>query len=263
MDAGGLSASRVIVVRYISNAAQNSTDLVRCGYVTACGTGANSLGKAPGLTAATAVPAAPTVSAATVTGTATVCGGRKVRYSVPAITSTTVAAVTGYNWTFEGSVLHASQGTTYVIDSMDAGGLSASRVIVVRYISNAAQNTSDLVKCGYVTACGIGANSLGKAPGLTAALTSCPPPVAKVSAATNFGVNVYPNPSNGQFNVQLSGATSEAVNVRILDAQGRYIKAVRAAGNGVITLGSDLRAGSYLLEVRQGNNVKVTRVLKF
>jgi nucleoid-associated protein YgaU len=76
-------------------------------------------------------------------------------------------------------------------------------------------------------------------------------------------VNVYPNPSNGQFNVQLSGATSEAVNVRVLDAQGRYIKAVRSAGNGVITLGSDLKAGAYLLEVRQGNNVKVTRVLKF
>jgi hypothetical protein len=31
----------------------------------------------------------------------------------------------------------------------------------------------------------------------------------------------------------------------------------------VITLGSDLKAGSYLVEVRQGNNVKVTRVLKF
>ena len=158
-----------------------------------------------------------------------------------------------------GTGLHATLGVTYVIDS----GSLTSQKFVIRYLSNTAQNTSDLVSCAYTTDCGTGTRSAGKAPGLTAAISNCPPPTAKVSVPASFGVNVYPNPSNGQFNVQLSGATSEAVNVRILDAQGRYIKAVRSAGNGVITLGSDLKAGAYLLEVRQGNNVKTTRVMKF
>jgi len=371
MDAGGLSASRVIVVRYISNSAQATSDNVQCAYTTACGSSPNSAVKVPGLTAALAQPTAPAVTSAIKVSNE--CGGRRVRYSVPlsvgGATSATSAAITGYNWIFNGSGLHATLGTTYAIDSMDAGGLSASRVIVVRYLSNAAQVASDNVQCAYTTACGSSANSAVKVPGLTAALvtpvpaapvitlvsdvcgarvyrystatllssgtatapattayawsfigtlgsnavldsgsldgrvvrmrfssnaasaagdsarvalvsgcgtglnartklsnvakTGCPPPTAKVSAPAGFGVSVYPNPSQGEFNVQLSGATSEAVSVRILDAQGRYIKSVRTAANQVITLGSDLKAGAYLLEVRQGNNVKVTRVLKF
>ncbi|MBU6159422.1 MAG: T9SS type A sorting domain-containing protein [Bacteroidetes bacterium] len=37
---------------------------------------------------------------------------------------------------------------------------------------------------------------------------------------------------------------------------------MRSAPQGIITLGSELKSGVYLLEVRQGNNRQTTRILK-
>ena len=251
IDSGDIN-SRIIRVSYTSNAAAGA-DSVRVRYSSSCGYSNNKASKLSNT--ALNPPAAP--SAITITAvSANTCGARVYRYAAPALpaATATTGAATGYVWSFTGTL-----GANAVIDSGDAG----SRVILVRYTSNVAAGAGDSVRVRYTSGCGLSANKASKLSNL--ALANCPPPTTKVSApvAPSFGVNVYPNPSNGQFNVQLSGATSEVVNVRILDAQGRYIKAVRSAGNGVITLGSDLRAGSYLLEVRQGNNVKVTRVLKF
>ena len=250
IDSGDIN-SRIIRVSYTSNVAAGAGDSVRVRYASSCGYSNNKASKLSNT--ALNPPAAP--SAITITPvSATTCGARVYRYAAPTLplATTTTGAATGYVWSFTGTL-----GANATIDSGDAG----SRVILVRYTSNVAAGAGDSVRVRYTSGCGLSANKASKLSNL--ALANCPPPTAKVSAPASFGVNVYPNPSNGQFNVQLSGATSEVVNVRILDAQGRYIKAVRSAGNGVITLGSDLKAGSYLVEVRQGNNVKVTRVLKF
>ena len=48
-----------------------------------------------------------------------------------------------------------------------------------------------------------------------------------------------------------------------MDIQGRMIKEVRVAPYQIINLGTELKAGSYMLEVRQGNKVKSTRVVKY
>ena len=247
----GSATSQVIVVRFTSNSAAATGDSVRVCYNSGCGYGPNRASKLTNVV--TTVPLAPTGITVTPVS-ATTCGARVYRYAAPVLpaATATAAAATGYEWAFTGVL-----GANATIDSGDVN----SRIIRVRYTLNSAAATGDSVKVRYSSSCGY---SPYKAAKLTnTALTGCPPPVAKVAAPASFGVNVYPNPSNGQFNVQLSGATSEVVNVRILDAQGRYVKAVRSAGNGVITLGSDLKAGAYLLEVRQGNNVKTTRVLKF
>jgi len=247
----GSETSRVILVRYTSNAAAGAGDSVRVRYNSGCGYGPNKAAKLTNVV--TTAPIAPT--AVTITSVSpTACGARVYRYSAPALpaATATAAGATGYEWAFTGTL-----GANATIDSGDVN----SRTILVRYTLNSAAGAGDSVKVRYSSSCGYSPYKAAKLS--NTALAGCPPPVAKVAAPASFGVNVYPNPSNGQFNVQLTGATSEAVNVRVLDAQGRYIKAVRSAGNGVITLGSDLKAGAYLLEVRQGNNVKVTRVLKF
>ena len=178
----GDATSRVIVVLYTNNGASTSTDNVvfRYNYNNGCTYSTTPVKKAIGL------PVIPKPAAPTVTNTVlnnNVCGGRKVRYSVPLYTLTTTAAATGYNWSFNGTGLHASGN--YEIDSMDAGGLSASRVIVVRYISNAAQTTADLVTCAYTTACGNGATSTGKAPGLTAVLAQPAAPTVTNTVLNN------------------------------------------------------------------------------
>jgi len=41
------------------------------------------------------------------------------------------------------------------------------------------------------------------------------------------------------------------------------IKEVKVAPYQTINLGAELKSGSYILEVKQGNTLKTTRVMKF
>ena len=181
MDNRGLSSSSVIVVKYLIDIAASS-DSVRCAYKSSCGTGAVAKVKVP-LSTVLSQPAAPT-AVTTTTVVSNICGGRKVRYSVPqAPASTTTAPAIGYDWSFAGSTLHAGLGVSYIIDSMDASGLSSSRVIVVKYLSNVASN-ADSVRCAYKSACGTGAIAKAKVP-LNSALTTCRTVVTNNSNSSN------------------------------------------------------------------------------
>jgi hypothetical protein len=63
--------------------------------------------------------------------------------------------------------------------------------------------------------------------------------------------------------VQVITAGNEEVIVRVLDLQGRFIKSVKVASGKTLNIGSELKAGAYFIEVRQGREVKTTRVIKF
>ena len=76
-------------------------------------------------------------------------------------------------------------------------------------------------------------------------------------------VNVYPNPTTTDFKLQVITAGKEEISVRVLDVQGRFFKQLTIMPYQTINLGAELRAGAYMIEVRQGNVVKTTRVLKF
>jgi len=262
IDSGDVN-SRVIVVRYTSNAAGAAGDSVRVAYTSSCGNGLNRSLKLPN-TALTlpAAPASITVSNVSIT----TCGNRVYRYAAPVLTTAqltgtaTAAPITGYFWSFVGTL-----GANATIDSGDVN----SRVIVVRYTSNAAAATGDSVRVAYTSSCGNGLNKSLKLTNL--ALTNCPPsginqPVTKVTpvvAPSDMNVKVYPNPTTNNFNVQvLSGGTEMSV-VRVMDLQGRVLKTMQVSANETVNLGSDLRAGAYIVEVRQGKSVKTTRVLKF
>ena len=80
----------------------------------------------------------------------------------------------------------------------------------------------------------------------------------------NMEVKVFPNPSTVSFNllVQNSASTSN-VKVRVLDLQGRPIKSISVTPNQTITLGAEFKSGVYMLEVRDGDAVKVTRIVKY
>ena len=259
IDSGDVN-SRVIRVVFTSNSAAATGDSVRLAYTSSCGNGANKSLKLTN-TALTlpAAPASITVSNVSIT----TCGNRVYRYTAPVLTTAqlagtaTAAPITGYFWSFVGTL-----GANATIDS----GNVNSRVIVVRYTNNAAAATGDSVRVAYTSSCGNGANRSLKLTNL--ALANCPPavniPVAKVSpVATDMNVKVYPNPTTNNFNVQvLSGNTGMSV-VRVMDLQGRVLKTMQVSANETVNLGSDLRAGAYIVEVRQGKSVKTTRVLKF
>ena len=60
----------------------------------------------------------------------------------------------------------------------------------------------------------------------------------------------------------LSGVNGMAT-VKVMDMQGRVVKTTNINSNETISLGSELKSGTYFVEVRQGNQVKITRVMKF
>jgi len=256
IDSGDVN-SRIIVVSYTANPAAATGDSVRVRYTSGCG---NSLNKALKLTnTAVTVPAAP--ASITITPiTINVCGNRVYRYTAPALVgaTATAGAATGWLWSFTGTL-----GGNAVIDSGDVN----SRIIVVRYTINTAAATGDSVRVRYTSGCGNGLNKASKLS--NTALTNCPVitvnlPVTKVAPVrTDMNVKVYPNPTTNNFNVQVLSAGTEQSVVRVMDLQGRVLKTMSVSANETVNLGSDLRAGAYIVEVRQGNSVKTTRVLKF
>ena len=108
-------------------------------------------------------------------------------------------------------------------------------------------------------------------------LPACPPqeaPFVKSSIKTStipsdllteqLEVRVYPNPSVTTFKLNaISTNVNEVMHVRILDNLGREYKRMQMKSGETISFGSDLKAGSYFVEVIQGKNKTVKKVLKF
>lgn len=91
------------------------------------------------------------------------------------------------------------------------------------------------------------------------------------SVRTNTGINnnkvenfeVYPNPSNGTFYVKanVNGASS----IKIMDVTGRVVFAKEYPTQSLLYTSFDLSnqaQGLYMVEVREGNNVSVQKIVK-
>ena len=124
---------------------------------------------------------------------------------------------------------------------------------------------------GNVTATGV--NNCGTSVARVSAvkLPACPPEERSTDLFTKSGnqvvesmnVNIFPNPTTTDFKLQVVTAGKDEINVRILDIQGRYLKQITVMPYQTVNLGAELKAGSYLVEVKQGKTVKTTRVIKF
>ncbi len=124
---------------------------------------------------------------------------------------------------------------------------------------------------GFVTAQAISNCGNGSIRSTTVKLPLCaeaPPPFTKIStvilpAVEAIAVNVYPNPSVSNFNLKVITAEKEIIHVRILDIQGRVYKTFTVLPYQTTAVGADLKAGAYLLEVRQGVILKLSKIVKF
>ncbi len=165
VDSGSLT-SRIVVIRYTDDNASVVGDSMKAQFNSDCGYSSFRALKF------SATKLNPPLAPASITITSvapTVCGARIYRYTAPNLPTgtTTLAAPTGYEWSFVGSL-----GSNAVIDS----GTVNSKVIRVRFTSNAGASTGDSVKLRYPSSCGY---SPYKANKLTNTfLTNCPPPVA-------------------------------------------------------------------------------------
>jgi hypothetical protein len=245
LDSGVMSGAnaRYIRIKYTNNDAAGANDSIRVRYTSGCG---NSSNKAQKLSnSAMSILAAPS----TLTGTTNICS------IVGTTTSTryTAAAVTGavaYLWTLP---------TGAVIDS-GSNGLK----IKVLFITAGPNDTI------FVQAIGTnGCAGLKKALKLvTAGCVTLPTSRIVYPAITtteeSMDVMVYPNPTSSSYQLFVkSSKQSKIIKARILDLQGRLIKTLKFKSNETIAFGNELKAGVYIVEVREGDKVKLVRVVKY
>jgi hypothetical protein len=260
IDSGDVN-SQAFTVTFTSNAAATNNDSVRVYYTSGCGNTPRKAAKLSNtLLTAPAAPASITIQQVL----PDVCYSRKYRYIAPApfpAATTTAGAASGYLWSTPTGTL----GSTGTIDS----GTVTSRIIRVMYTSNSAAGAGDSIRLSYTSnGCG---NSAIKAQKLSNLIKTNCAPIAKnkpTSILPNgspvpMEVKVYPNPTTSQFNVQVKSSSTEQAEVRVLDVTGRFIKRVKVSSNSNVNVGSDLNAGIYILEVKQGKEVKTVRVVKF
>ena len=104
-----------------------------------------------------------------------------------------------------------------------------------------------------------------KLPSCPSLFTSTQPPVLKSNQPMfnqSMSVMVYPNPTTTAFKLLLKNTSSE-VTINVFDIQGRFVKSMKVAGNETLSLGTDLKAGTYFIEVLSGNEKKTVKVVKY
>jgi hypothetical protein len=251
IDSGDVT-SQVIRVVYSNGSGAISGDSVRVLYTSACGNGMN---KSVMLNNA---PIVPIPTSITITLVKDVCGARTYRYTAPVlpVSTATTAAPTGYLW----SMPIGSVGSTGVIDS----GSLTSRVIVIKYSNNAGASIGDSIKVRYTVSCGSGydkAQKLSNLPNLNC-VTVKGNLIASNQLAEELKVLAFPNPTTTSFNLNIVAAGKDEIGIKIFDLQGRILKSIRVQPFQTMNIGADLKAGSYVMEVRQGSQFVSTRLLK-
>ena len=74
----------------------------------------------------------------------------------------------------------------------------------------------------------------------------------------NKQIKIYPNPSNGPFEIDLSNSSFEANQIQVFDMQGRLLKDLNVQkGNNIqsIDLSGNV-AGTYLIRITDGKKVE-------
>ncbi|TDH29192.1 T9SS type A sorting domain-containing protein [Segetibacter sp. 3557_3] len=85
----------------------------------------------------------------------------------------------------------------------------------------------------------------------------------QVVAGNQFMVDVLQNPSNGAFNLRLSGSSAEKISIRVMDAQGRIMEQRQNVPfEQVLRLGSDYQSGIYVAEIMQGSTRRQVKLVK-
>ncbi|HRN80674.1 MAG TPA: MopE-related protein, partial [Ferruginibacter sp.] len=170
------------------------------------------------------------------------CPNRQYTYSLAAMPSGSTSVL----WTAPaGATIVSGQGT-----------LS----IVVQYPSSALAGT--------VTATGVNGCSSGNTRTLQVKLPECvasgdaPAYVKSAPTRHNLEVSVFPNPSRGAFHVATRTNLNEKMQVTITDIQGRKMSGTNLLPNQTHTLGADLKPGMYFIEIIQGDQRIIRKILK-
>ena len=76
-------------------------------------------------------------------------------------------------------------------------------------------------------------------------------------------IAIGPVPSNSKFTLQVLSSSNEVIDMIILNINGQVIQKVRLAKGSTIDFGSNYRAGSYFVQVIQGKQKVLRKIIKF
>lgn len=159
----------------------------------------------------------------TISGDSNVEPGTQYAYSVPQDPNVT------YNWTVTNGTIQSGQGTNEIQVIWNGSGS-----VDVDLTDGGCQGTDDMT--------------------ITAITTG-------LDEVSGINASVYPNPSNGFFNLQLDN--TESLTVRILDVSGKVLRSETLAGSTVYRLNMEnAPVGVYILELKTEQGKTFKRLIK-
>jgi hypothetical protein len=79
---------------------------------------------------------------------------------------------------------------------------------------------------------------------------------------TPFNARIWPNPSNGSFNLEIQSLSGELTVFSVFDITGKLISTGKTSPKEFIRFGENLRPGMYQVTLQQGDKHKNIKVLK-
>ncbi len=244
LDSGVLigANARFIKLKFTNNGAAANTDSIRLRYTSGCGNSAIKAQKLSNVAISTLS------SPSMLTGMTIICSIVGTTTSTTYSTSNLSGAIS-YLWTLP---------TGAILDS-GSNGLK----IEVRFITAGANDSI------YVQA--VGANGCAGAKKVLKLVTrDCITlPTSRLANSIEeegkiLDAIIYPNPTTRTFNLLVkSSKQSKTIKARIIDSQGRQIKTLTFNSNEIFSFGNELISGLYLVEVIDGDNVKMMKVVKY
>ena len=83
-----------------------------------------------------------------------------------------------------------------------------------------------------------------------------------INSYKNLEAILSPNPSNSQFLLQVHAPKQDLVSIKISDVNGKVVYQTKGVPEQIIRFGNTLMTGVYMIEVRQGNEVKMIKGVK-
>lgn len=78
----------------------------------------------------------------------------------------------------------------------------------------------------------------------------------------SFDAAIAPNPSSGLFKLNVTGTATLPVSIRVIDLNGKTFYATKGFASQTYNFGETLMPGMYMVEVRQGDEVKMIKAVK-
>lgn len=199
----------------------------------------------------------------------------------PASSITLTAVASGgtpaysYNWSSGSTVATTSVSpvvnTVYTVTVTDANGCTATANKTVNVIDIRGGNKNDKVKvCHNSNSIVVDGSSMIAHLAHGDMLGACTNnsitsknSIEELPLTANLSLSAMPNPSAGSFTIHISGGLqNEKVNLRVADIFGRTIEQKIVQSSQVVRIGNNYHSGIYLVEVLQGKEKTVLKLVK-